>query len=47
MSKTKLLIVFIWMDKIKILAMYFSLPDPGKPCVSFVHLTARSHALGL
>lgn len=35
MSKTRLLIAFIWMDKIKILAVYFSLPDPRQTLCQF------------
>lgn len=35
MSKTRLLIAFIWMDKIKILAVIFSPPDPRQTLYHF------------
>lgn len=35
MSKSRLLIAFIWLEKIKILAVNFSLPDPRQPLYHF------------
>lgn len=46
-SKTRLLIAFIWMDKIKILAVNFSHLILGKPWITFAQQKLSQHGYTL